>query len=164
MRYVMKQKLFTWGGDFTVKDADERDVYYVKGTAISLGKQLSFQDMNGTELAFIKQQIIAWTSEYDISHGGQIVAHVKEQFFTPFKHRFNVDGDGPNDLEIEGDFLDHEYVFRRGGTTVATLSKKWFTIADTYGIDIEDGEDPVLILACSVVVDEASARRHRRHH
>jgi len=60
---------------------------------------------------------------------------------------------GPDDLESEGDFLDHEYTFTRGGRVVATVSKRWFTFADTYGIEIEDGEDPVLILASAVVVD-----------
>jgi uncharacterized protein YxjI len=31
-----------------------------------------------------------------------------------------------------------------------------FALADTYGIDIPDNEDEVLILACAVVIDLAS--------
>ena len=44
MRCVMRQKLFSWGDDFTIKTDDERDAFFVDGKAFSLGNQLSFQD------------------------------------------------------------------------------------------------------------------------
>ncbi len=155
MRYLLKQKLLSWGDDFYVRDEQDRDVYYVDGKAFSIGDQLSFQDLSGRELAFIKQKIFALGRTYEISRNGAIAAVVQKQLFAPFHHRFTVDVPGPDDLEAEGDFLDHEYSFTRGGQVVATVSKKWFTLADTYGIDIADGEDDVLILASAVVVDES---------
>ena len=60
---------------------------------------------------------------------------------------------GPDDLEAEGSFLDHDYHFERAGKTVAEVSKRWFSWADTYGIDIANTEDTVLILATAVVID-----------
>jgi hypothetical protein len=42
---------------------------------------------------------------------------------------------------------------REGGRVVAEVSKKWFAFTDTYGVDIADGEDAVLILASTVVID-----------
>jgi uncharacterized protein YxjI len=155
MRYVMKQKLFSLGDDYFIKDDSGRDVYFVDGKAISIGNQLSFQDAERKELAFIKQHVLSWGPTYEISRAGQIVAVVKQQIFALLHHRFTVDVPGPDDLEVEGNFADHEYVFRRGDTTVATVSKQWLTFADTYGVDVADGEDPVLILASAVVVDEA---------
>ena len=86
---------------------------------------------------------------------GSQAAVVKKELFTLFKCRFTVDVPGPDDLEAQGDFLDHEYEFMRDGHTVASVSKRWFSITDTYGVDIADGEDPVLILASAVVVDMA---------
>jgi uncharacterized protein YxjI len=73
--------------------------------------------------------------------------------FSFLHHRFTVDVPGPDDLEAEGDFFDHEYVLERGDKPVAAVSKKWFSFADTYGIDIDDREDQVLILATAVVID-----------
>ena len=75
--------------------------------------------------------------------------------FTLFKCHFTVDVPGPDDLGAHGDFLDHEYEFTRGGRTVAAVSKRWFSWTDTYGIDVVEGEDPVLILASAIVVDQA---------
>jgi len=46
-----------------------------------------------------------------------------------------------------------EYTFTRCGKVVATVSKQWFAWTDTYGVDIADGEDDVLILASTVVID-----------
>ncbi|HEY8309276.1 MAG TPA: LURP-one-related family protein [Gemmatimonadaceae bacterium] len=151
----MKQKLLSFGDDFYIKDETGRDVYFVDGKAISFGDQLSFQDVDRNELAYIRQRVFSLGPTYEISRGGEIVAVVQKHIFALVHHRFTVDVPGPNDLEAEGSFTDHEYTFRRGDSIVATVSKQWFSLADTYGVDIAAGEDPVLILACAVVVDEA---------
>ena len=155
MRYVMKEKMLAFGDDFTIQDETGRDVYFVDGKAFSFGDQLSFQDMRGNELAYIKQKVFAWGKTYEVFRTGTLAAVVKKEMFTLFKCRFTVDVPGPDDLEAHGDFLDHEYEFTRGGRTVAAVSKRWFSWTDTYGVDIVEGEDPVLILASAIVVDQA---------
>lgn len=154
MRFVMKQKFLSWGDDFIIKDADGTDVYFVDGRALSFGDKLSFQDMNGNELAFISQRLLAWRSTYDITVRGELVGTVTKNLLTLFKCRFQVDVPGPDDLEAEGDFFDHEYSFYRNGTPVASVSKRWFSWTDTYGIDIADDEDAVVLLASAIVIDQ----------
>ncbi|MEO7368822.1 MAG: LURP-one-related family protein [Gemmatimonadaceae bacterium] len=153
MRYVLKQKLFSLGDDFYIRDENERDIYFVDGKFLSIGDQLSFQDLEGNELAFIKQKILAWGRTYELFRKGELVAVVKKELFAPFHHTFNVDVPGPDDLQAEGNFLDREYTFTRRDKVVATVSKQWFTLADTYGVDVADGEDDILILVSAVVVD-----------
>ena len=153
MRYVMKQKLFCWGDDFAIKDDQGRDVFFVDGKAFSIGEKLSFQDMGGNELAFISQKLLAWGPTYEIYRGSELAAVVKKHLFTFLNCKFTVDVPGPDDLEAEGNFLDHEYRFTRGGRIVATVSKQWFSWTDTYGVEIADGEDTVLLLASTVVID-----------
>lgn len=162
MRYVMKQKLFSWGDDFLIKDESGRDAFFVDGKAFSLGNQLSFQDMAGNELAFIKQKLFAWGPTYEIYREGQLYAIIKKELFTLFKCRFTVDVPGPDDLEAEGDFMDHEYAFTRRGQRVAEVSKQWFSWTDTYGVDIAEGEDDVLIIASTVVIDMACHDKHKK--
>jgi uncharacterized protein YxjI len=161
MRYVMKQKLFCWGDDFSIKDDQGRDVFFVDGRAFSIGDKLSFQDMAGNELAFISQKLLAWGPTYEIYRGSQLVAVVTKSLFTFFHCKFTVDVPGPDDLEAEGNFLDHEYSFSRDGRPVAHVSKQWFTWTDTYGVDIADGEDAVLLLASTVVIDMACHGDHK---
>ena len=162
MRYVMKQKLFSWGDDFTIRDENGNDVFFVDGEALSLGKRLSLQDMEGHELAYITQKLFAWGPTYEIYRSGDLAAVVKKELFTFFHCTFTVDVPGPDDLTAEGEFTDHEYVFTRGARSVATVSKKWFSWSDTYGVEIADAEDAVLILASTVVVDMACHGDQRR--
>ncbi len=149
----MKQKLFCWGDDFTIKNEAGEDVFFVDGKAFSLGDKLSFQDMQGNELAFIRQKLLSWGPTYEIHRKGELAAVIKKHLFTLFRCRFTVDVPGPDDLEAEGSFLGREYTFAHSGRTVATVSKRWFSWADTYGVDIAEGEDDVLILASTVVID-----------
>jgi uncharacterized protein YxjI len=163
MRYVMKQKLFCWGDDFRIKDEAGTDVFFVDGRAFSLGNKLSFQDLSGKELAFIRQKLLSWGPTYEITRGDELLAVVKKHLFTFFRCKFTVDVPGPDDLAAQGNFLDMEYTFERAGRTVAEVSKRWFAWSDTYGVDIADGEDVVLILASTVVIDMVCHADDKRH-
>jgi uncharacterized protein YxjI len=162
----MRQKLLSWGDDYVIRDEAGRDVFYVDGRAFSLGDKLSFQDMQGNELAFIRQKLLAWGPTYEVSARGQLRAVIKKAIFTLLECRFSVDVPGPDDLEARGDFTDHEYTIYRGGRPVAEVSKRWFAWMDTYGVDIAEGEDDVLILAATLVIDPAchGDRKHRGTH
>jgi uncharacterized protein YxjI len=109
--------------------------------------------MSGNELAFIDQKLLSWGPTYEISRGGELVATVKKKHFTLFRCKFSVDVPGPDDLEAQGSFMDYDYKFTRGSSVAAEVSKRWFSLRDTYGVDIADGDDEVLILASTVVID-----------
>jgi uncharacterized protein YxjI len=162
MRYVMKQKLFCFGDDFCIKDAAGNDVFFVDGKVFAIGQKLSFQDMNGKELAFIRQKLLSWGPTYEIYRDGQLAAVVKKHLFTLFRCAFTVDVPGPDDIEAQGSFLDMEYEFTRGGRQVAEVSKRWFSFTDTYGVDIADNEDQILILASTVVIDMVCHADHKK--
>ena len=153
MIYLMKQKLFSWGDDFVIKDETGQDHFFIDGKAFSLGNQLSFQDASGTPLANISQKVLSWGPTYEISCDGQILATVHKELFTFFNCTFTIEGEGANHLHAEGDFTDHNYVFTRDEQPVAQVSKQWFALSDTYGVQIAPGENDVLILACTVVID-----------
>ncbi len=70
------------------------------------------------------------------------------------RDRLKIDVPGNDDLEARGDIFHHEYGIFRGSREVAHISKAWIALSDTYGIDIDDDQDQVLILACAVVIDE----------
>src|SRR6476646_5098831 len=149
----MRQRILSWGDDFSIKDAEGNEAYYIDGKVFSFGNKLSIRDRDGVELARINQKLLSLGPQYEITSGGETVAVVKKHLFTPFRARFTVDVPGPDDLEAKGDFLDHEYVFERNGRVVTRVCKKWISLADTYTVDIEESEDDVLVLAAAVVID-----------
>lgn len=151
MRYVLKQDLFAWGDDFNIFDDQGTEVYFVDGAGIALRNQLSFQDMQKTELAYIAQTMFSWGTEYTISHTGKIVAKISQQTLTDNRCSFFVDVPGPNDLCAEGDFYNHNYVFKRGEAIVARAAKE--PKSQGFSVDVPLSEDPVLLLASSIVID-----------
>ena len=155
MRYVMKQKLLSFGDDFAIRDAEGREVLYVDGKVFSLGDKLIFKDTAGREVARIEQKLIAISPTWEIYRDGKAFATVKKSLFSILHCKFSVDIPGPDDLEARGNLLDHEYTFTRGNQVVAEVSKKWFSFTDSYGVDVAEGEDYVLLLACAVVLDMA---------
>ena len=159
----MKQKIFCFGDDFTIKDESGTERFFIDGKVFTIRNKLSFEDMQGHELAFIQQKLLSWGPKYEIYREGKLAAVVEKRLFTLFNCKFIVDVPGPNDLEAKGNFTDHEYEFFRGGRVVATCSKRWFAWSDTYGIDVAPGEDDVLILASSVVIDMVCHADKERH-
>lgn len=161
MRYILKQKIFGFGGDFMVKDASGNERYFVDGKAISLGRRLVIKDMHGKEQATIQQHLISLVPAFEISRKGKPSATISRRFFSPIFDRLKVDLPGWDDIEVRGDLFDHEYSFYRGGRAVAQASKRWIALVDSYAIDIDDDEDPVLIIASAVVIDEMIDQRHK---
>jgi len=90
-------------------------------------------------------------------------AEVRKHLFTPFADRSTIDVPGPEDLEMEGDLLDHEFTIGRGGQPVATVSKRWFSMRDTYAVDVAAGQDDLLILANVLALDLAEDQERQQH-
>jgi uncharacterized protein YxjI len=54
---------------------------------------------------------------------------------------------------VQGDILDLEYSIKQGWNKIAEVSKKWFRLTDTYGVEIDSGQNHILILAIAVAID-----------
>ena len=153
MRYIMREQIFALGDDFTVTDDQGRDRFIVDGKVFSFGHKLIMRDMSGNEMATIHQHLLSLRPSYAITRGGTEIGEVSKKLLTILHERFTVDIPGPDDLDVTGDILDHEYTFTRRGQIVAQVSKAWVVLRDTYGVEVAAGEDDVLILASAVVID-----------
>jgi uncharacterized protein YxjI len=49
-----------------------------------------------------------------------------------------------------GNVVDHEFKVERGGHQVTEVSKRWFRVRDTYGVEIAPAQDDPLLLAVIV--------------
>jgi uncharacterized protein YxjI len=156
--YLIRERFFDIGNDFDITDESGRAVYHVDGKVLTLRDRLVIEDQSGQEVASVHRQLIALRQTYTISVGGQKAAEMKKKLFTPFVDKYTIDIPGPHDLELRGNLLDHEYTVERDGREVASVSKKWFRVRDTYAVRIVEGEDDVLILAGVMALDLAQAR------
>ncbi len=155
MRYLIREKLLCFGDDFWIENESGRRLYKIDGRAFTLLRnKLGIEDETGRELGFLRERLVSLRKAYEIHVSGKHVATVRKDLLSFFRCSFTVDVPGPDDLEAQGDIFDHEYAFTCGGAVVATVSKKWFTLRDTYSVEIADGRDPILVLASAIAIDQ----------
>jgi uncharacterized protein YxjI len=159
--YLIRERFFRLGDDSEITDESGRPVLHVDGKVLSLRNRLVIRDPAGREVAEVHRHLVALRPTYEVTIGGEKAAEVRSRFFTPFREKFTIDVPGPDDLELKGNLFDHEFTVRRGGDTVATVSKRWFTIRDTYAVDVAEGENHLLILASVLALDLALDRERR---
>src|SRR3954464_15955047 len=108
MRFIMRQKLLSLADSFTIKDENERDVYFVKGKLFTFGNKLSFQDASGNELHHIDQRLLNWGPTYELWRGSDLCGVVKRELLSFIHHDADVDVPGPDDLGAVLPFLATE--------------------------------------------------------
>ena len=70
------------------------------------------------------------------------------------RDRFHVEVEGADDLKVRGNVLDHEYEVEQSGTCIATVSKRWVRVRETFGVEVQPDADIPLVLATVVAIDD----------
>src|SRR3954447_10564297 len=154
VQYQMRQKILSIGDDYWIENAEGERVYRVDGKALRLRHTLDLQDADGATLCRIQTRMMHIRDTMDIEGpDGEQLARVHKALITPLRERWKVDVETGPDMEVQGNVVDHEYEIEVEGRKIAEVSKKWFRVRDTYGIEISRNQDPVLILAVTVAID-----------
>jgi uncharacterized protein YxjI len=155
--YQMRQKMFAIGDDFWIENDRGEKVYKVDGKALRIRSTLVLEDRSGREVARIQERMLRIKDSMEIEDAnGRQVGLVKKALITPIRDRWVVKIKNGPDLDVQGNILDHEYTIGEGRDKVAEVSKKWFRIRDSYGVEIEPGQDDAVILMIVVAIDEMS--------
>ena len=149
MKLYIREKVFSWGDKFTVKDAEGNDRYLVQGEVFTLGSRLHVYDMHGREVAFIKQEVWSLMPRYDVFCNERQVAQIKREFSFLFP-RYSIEGLG---WEINGSFMAHDYEITQKGSTIVRICKEWMTWGDSYELDIQNPADELVALAVVLAID-----------
>ena len=153
-RYRMREKLVSFGDDFWIEDEQGQKVYKVDGKALRIRDTLKFRDRQGNELCKIQEKKVRIKDTMEIEGpGGETLAKVKKAIISPVRDRWTVKIKGGPDLDVQGNILDHEYRIGEGRQKVGEVSQKWFRVRDTYGVEVAEGQDDIIILAVTVAID-----------
>jgi uncharacterized protein YxjI len=153
-RYRMQEKLFAIGDDFWIENEGGERAFKVNGKVLRIRDTLALESPNGQELYSIQQKMLHVRDTMEIERGGRKVATVKKALVTPLRDRFSIDVEDGDDMEAKGNIVDHEYKIERDGDEIAEVSRRWFRVRDTYGVEITPGQDDALILATVVCIDQ----------
>jgi len=153
--YKMHEKLVSIGDDYWIENEEGKREFYVDGKALRLRDTLILKDAQGNDLYIIQERLLKIRDTMDIKRADDgLAATIKKAFINILRDTWKVEiPDGP-DMKIQGNILDYEYRIDSEGEQIAEVSKKWFRIRDTYGVEIEPGQDNALILAITAAIDQ----------
>jgi uncharacterized protein YxjI len=153
-RYQMRQKLVSIGDDFYIKNEAGENVFKVDGKVLRVRDLLVFEDLHGNKLCQIQERMLRIKDSMAIEDSdGNNIAEVKKALITPIRDRWTVKVRNGPDMDIQGNILDHEYEIKEGRRKIAQVSKKWFRVRDTYGVEIAPDQEDIVILAITVAID-----------
>jgi uncharacterized protein YxjI len=152
----MREQVFAIGDDYWIEAEGGQRAFKVDGKALRIRKTLVLETPDGDEVFTIQKRIVSIRDTMEIQRDGKTVAAVRKALMTPLRDRFSIEVDGGEGLEATGNIVDHEYELESEGQKVAEVSKRWFRMRDTYGIEIADGQDDALILGVTVCIDQMS--------
>lgn len=153
-RFQMRERLVSIGDDYWIEDGDGRRAFKVDGKVARVRDTFVLRDAEGQVVAKIQERKLRVRDTMEIEReGGNATVH---KALVGVRERYRIEVDGGSGLSAHGNLVDHEYEIERDGDTVASVSKKWFRVRDSYGVEVRPGEDAGLILAITVCLDSMS--------
>ena len=153
MRYLVRERLFSITDDYWVTDERDDKVFLVDGKALRLHETFELKDASGAILATIRKKFLAFTDTMEIEYDGAVAATVRKALFSPLRNRAVIEMPGRGELEAVGDIFDKDFEIRDGHQVIAQVSRSWFRIRDTYGVDVAPGENDALIVCIAICLD-----------
>ena len=157
-RYRMREKLFSIGDDYWIETDGGDRVFKVDGKAMRIRETFILKSPSGEEIFKIQERKLTVRDTMKIERDGDTVATIKKALITPLRDRYAIEVEGGGELSAKGNIVDHEFEIERDGDKIAEISRRWFRVRDTYGIEIAAGENDALILAATVCIDEMAHR------
>jgi uncharacterized protein YxjI len=154
-RYKMHEKLVSIGDDYWIENETGEREFYVDGKALRLRDTLIIKDVQGNEVYKLQEKLLRIKDTMDIQDAdGKTTATIKKALISPLRDRWKIEVVNGPEMDVRGSILDHEYKIEAGREKVAEVSKRWFRIRDTYGVEIEPEQDSALILAIAAALDQ----------
>lgn len=158
MKFQVRERIFGFGDDYWITDEHGERAFFVDGKVLRLHDTLELKDPGGAVLATVHKKMLSIRDSMKVERDGETVATVRKALFTPLREKYTAELAGGGEIEISGDILDKEFEMRLDDEPIAAVSRKWFRIRDTYGVEMADDADAPLILAIAICVDRILER------
>lgn len=153
MRLLVRDRMLGIGDDYWIEDDQGRKVFFVDGKAMRLRDTFELKDMQGRVLIDIKAKLLALRDTMLIEREGEPLARVKRKRLSLLRNHYRVELVDGTELDVSGKILDREFAIEYDGELLADISRRWFSVRETYGLHVvREDADPALLLAVAVCV------------
>jgi uncharacterized protein YxjI len=164
MKYIVREKMFAVGDDYWIEDEHGRRAFYVDGKVLSLRDRLEVQDAGGEVVAVVRRKLVALRDTMEVERGGRVLVTVRRKRLALVHEVYRAELAGGGELEIRGDLVGKEFDIEYEGERLARISRRWFSLRDSYAIDVErEDADAAMLIAVAVCVDRLVERAEHEH-
>jgi uncharacterized protein YxjI len=153
MRYLVRERLFSIADDFWVTDERGHRAFLIDGKPLRLRETFVLKDASRHKLATIHKKLLTFTDAMEIDHRGACQATVHKAVISPLHHRAIIHIRRRGKLEAVGNIIGKDFEIRDDGQVIARISRAWFRMRDTYGVDVAPGENDALIISIAICLD-----------
>ncbi len=141
MRFLVKQKIFSWNSTYDIYDGNLEPKYFVEAEVFSFGHQIRvYNKLTKSEVGVVRQRISAYMPQYDIEIEGIHKGSVSKQFTFVYPNYIV----SCNDWQIKGDFAGGNYeligateaIMNAGHTEIDGTTYVTYDINNTSDVDI----------------------------
>ncbi|MBM6615536.1 LURP-one-related family protein [Desemzia sp. RIT804] len=148
MKLYIRAKRFSLRDGLIVRNEKDEPIYEIKSEWLSFGRKVHIYDQNKEEVASIEEKKLGFSPKYAINQLETNVAVVKKE-----KNLMTSDYDIDKlNWRIRGNVEDNDYKIKEKLRTVAELKKKWFSVGESYVLEVEEEQDSIVALAIVVAI------------
>jgi len=163
--FIIDQKIAAVRDTFAVKDRNDKLLAYVKKKVVSWGPQFYFETLDGARFGEMRGKVLTVRPTFEIYDNQGLVAIVKKKIVKLLGSEWWLQNSSGREIaRIKGNITGHEFAIRSpSGTSMALIHKKWVSIRDSYGIEIQIEEiDPYIIIAYAIAMDHAQFKTAKK--
>ena len=155
----IRNKWISLRGGSTVKDMNEKDVFYVKGKFWTVTSKKFVQDMEGNLLYTVRNKFWAFFVKKAMVYDkdGNQVAFIRKKFWS-VHDRYFIQSD-LGDLEITGNIVGFNYHIILNGKEIGHVARK-ISLRDSFVLTLEDGYDLPFFVAFVIAIDNITDQRN----
>jgi uncharacterized protein YxjI len=153
MRYLVRDRMFAFHEEAWIETEHREKLFRVNRKFLRLRNTFALVDTRGDHVASIVKKAFTLHHTLLIKQDGRLAAKISKRAFTLFGDRFKVRLHDGRRLRIVGNLFDREFDIRHDGTTLAHISRRWFSLRDAYAVDVMAQQDAILLVILAVCVD-----------
>ena len=157
MRYIIKNKIISFGGSSTVRDEAGNDLFFVKGRVISPTRYKTVMTTDKKPLYRVRNKFfhIMLPKVFIMDADGTRLLTIKKKSLFSFRKDFVVLPEKGVDLNISisGDFIGRHYDILDNGVPVAHVRRNFNLIKDSFYLETDIDDKAPFYIAIVIALD-----------
>lgn len=153
---ILRKKFFKLTDKYPILDENGNEVYFFDQDFKFVGYKAKLKDMEGNILFDISKKVLSFLQTYyvDFYDGSHMEINQKLSFL---KRKVNAFYEG-KELNLRGNYLDHDFEVYFKNNLIAEMNKKFFAFTDQYELTVYDENFTLLLIALCLCINEMKNR------